>query len=245
MKRLHNYSQNFLRSPSLAKELLGHSKIKKTDTVLDIGAGSGVISSVLATRVSKVIAIEPEPKAAATLKRNLSRFDNVTIYGGDFLEMRLPQEKYSIFANIPFHISSAVIEKLIFADNPPQKIYLIVQRQFARKLESSKTHFTSQLGMLVSARYNVKIRKPLKRTDFWPHPAVDTVFLEMILKDEPLINIFDFEAYAKMTRECFSDPKKYLKLPLAKVGISPEKSPSMLTVEEWTELFKHSPYKKP
>ena len=65
MKRLAHYSQYFLRSPRLIKELVGHTSIKRTDTVYDIGAGSGVISSVLAGRSGSVVAIVFEPRMAA------------------------------------------------------------------------------------------------------------------------------------------------------------------------------------
>lgn len=241
MKRLHTHSQNFLRSPNLVKELLGHSKIKPTDTVIDIGAGSGVITSVLAQRVKKVIAIEVEGKTAEILRRNTEKYPNVTVYHGDFLSMKLPNEPYSIFANIPFHLSSPIIDRLIHTERPPQKTYIILQKQFARKLVATDNrYFTGQLGMLLGARYDVKIRKPLRKTDFWPHPAVDTVFIEIILKNEPLVDAENFSAYKNMTVECFSDPRKYTKLPLAKAGIKEGTKPSQLTVDQWVKLYQMS-----
>lgn len=244
MKRLHTYSQNFLRSPNLVKELLGHSKIKKNDTVLDIGAGSGVITSVLAARVSKVIAIEAEQKTAEVLKRNTAKYKNVEVVNKDFLKFDLPKEPYSIFANIPFHLSSPIINRLIDTEKSPEKTYLILQKQFARKLVASDNRFfTGQLGMLLGAKYDVKIRKPLRKTDFWPHPAVDTVFIEIKLRDQPRINESDLQNYKKMTIDCFSDPKNYRKLPLSKIGISPELKPSMLNIDQWVSLFKESNWK--
>ncbi len=237
MKRLHTHSQHFLRSPALVKELFGHSSIKSHETVIDIGAGSGVISAVLAQRVAKVIAVEVEPRTVEILKRNTNKFPNVTVYDKDFLSMPLPKEPYSIFANIPFHLSSPIIERLIFTDQPPTKAYLIVQRQFAKKLVSDKPEtFTSQLGMLLGARYEFKIRKPLRKTDFWPHPAVDTVFLEIKLRQTPLVAPEKFSAYQRMTQECFSDPKKYLALPLDSQGLA-DTPPSRTTIDKWVALF--------
>ena len=68
--RKHQLSQHFLRSPRLALFLIGHSNLKKRDTVIEIGAGSGVITGALAHRVKHVIAIEPDPETAKKLKQN-------------------------------------------------------------------------------------------------------------------------------------------------------------------------------
>ena len=66
-------SQHFLRNPRIALMLIGHSNIKKRDLVVEIGAGSGVITSALAHRVSHVIAIEPDHITAAKLRTNLTK----------------------------------------------------------------------------------------------------------------------------------------------------------------------------
>jgi 23S rRNA (adenine-N6)-dimethyltransferase len=239
MKRLHTHSQHFLRSPALVKELIGHSKLKKHETVIDIGAGSGVISSVLAGRVARVIAVEVEPQTANILRNNMRQFDNVTVHEASFLNMELPKEPYSIFANIPFNLSSPIVHRLIETDRPPRTAYFIFQKQFARKLVASDTtHFTGQLGMLLGARYEVKIRKPLRKTDFFPNPAVDTVFIEMVHRDTPLVPTKRFADYERFTVECFSDPTIYRKMPLAEAGISAERKPSQLSLEQWVNLFK-------
>ena len=73
MKRRHDYSQNFLRDPRFVRELIGHTDIKRSDVVYDIGAGSGVISSALAGRCKHVIAIELESKTADILQKNLEK----------------------------------------------------------------------------------------------------------------------------------------------------------------------------
>ncbi len=238
MKRLHTKSQHFLRRPDLVRELLRRSTIQPNETVIDIGAGSGVITSVLAQTVKRVIAIEVEPKTADILRQNMKKYENVEVYQGDFLSMSLPQGEYSIFANIPFHLSSPIVHRLIETDQSPRATYLIVQKQFGRKLVATDTtHFTSQLGMILGARYEVKVRKKLERTDFWPHPAVDTVFIEILRRDTPLIPATRFAAYRHFTEDCFSDPKKLAKLPLEKAGLPRDTKPSRLSLDEWVALF--------
>lgn len=180
MSRNHLMSQHFLRNPRLALILIGHSNLKKRDTIVEIGAGSGVITSALSHRVNKVIAIEPDSIAAAKLRTNLTKHGctNVEIIESDFLAYELPDNPYKVFANPPFHLSSAILHKLIEADNPPEAIYLILQKQFALKLLNNDRHYTSQLGLKLTKDYQTRIRLPLKPTDFTPPPAVPTVLFE-------------------------------------------------------------------
>jgi hypothetical protein len=186
--------QNFLRSPKLALFLIGHSSIKKRDLVIDIGAGSGVITSALAKRCKKVIAVEKDAETAKRLRENLARqnISNVEIFEGDFREMKLPDEPYKVFANPPFSLSAEVFYKLLNLENldgkickkegeaprRPEAIYLILQKQLALKLIITERHYMSQLGRLLAEDYATRIRLPLKPTDFTPPPKVPTVLFE-------------------------------------------------------------------
>ncbi len=238
MKRRADYSQNFLRSPKLVESLVARSTLKKDDVVYDIGAGSGVITSVLAPRVRQVVAIEYDPRVAKTLSHNMSAFPNVTVKIGDVMQMNLPTTPYKIFANIPFHLSSPIVQRFINSPTAPEAAYLIVQRQFGRKLIATDTsHFTGQLGMLLGAEYSVKIIKNLRKTDFWPHPAVDTVMVELIKRKQPLVPKNRLSAYSQFTIQCFSDPKKLAKMPLTVIGAEPGLSPSRLSLDRWVNLF--------
>jgi 16S rRNA A1518/A1519 N6-dimethyltransferase RsmA/KsgA/DIM1 with predicted DNA glycosylase/AP lyase activity len=238
MKRRADYSQNFLRSPKLVESLVARSTLSKDDVVYDIGAGSGVITSVLAPRVKQVIAIEFDPRVAKTLSHNMSNFSNVTVKIGDIMQMNLPTTPYKIFANIPFHLSSPIVQRFINSPTAPEAAYLIVQRQFGRKLiATDTTHFTGQLGMLIGAEYSVKIIKSLRKTDFWPHPAVDTVMVELIKRKQPLVAKNRLSAYSQFTINCFSDPKKLAVMPLTVIGAEPGLSPSRLSLDRWVNLF--------
>lgn len=238
MKRRADYSQNFLRSPKLVESLVARSTLTKDDVVYDIGAGSGVISSVLAKRVKKVVAIEYEPEAAKKLIHNMKEYPNVTVKIGDIMQLRLPTTPYKIFANIPFHLSSPIVQRFINSPMSPTAAYLIVQKQFGRKLiATDTTHFTGQLGMLIGAEYKVKIIKNLRKTDFWPHPAVDTVCVEMLKRPHPLVEKNRLSAYTQFTVECFSDPKKLAKMPLHRIGQETGISPSRLSLDQWVLLF--------
>lgn len=237
MKRLDTYDQHFLRSPRLVAELVGHTNIRKNDTVYDLGAGSGVITSVLARRCKHVVAVESEPQALKKLRENLAGDDTVTIVSSDILRLDMPTNPYKIFANIPFSLSAQVVRKFTAGNQPPKAIYLIVQKQFAFKLVPSDRHFTSELGAEIGALYAARIRKPLRRSDFTPPPAVDTVLLELKLREQPLVAADQLPAYRDFVKRCYAEQKFFQAQPRSTAGISPERKPSELTLEQWTQLF--------
>ena len=237
MKRLDSHSQNLLRSPRLVRELIGHSTIKKSDTVIDIGAGSGIISYSLSPRSKTVISYELDPRMVKKLKENLEGCDNVTIVEENFLEAELPSFPYKVFANIPFHLSSPILKKLTESSRRPQAINLIVQKQFGNKLLIDKEGFTGMLGAQVAPLYTARVRQRLQKSDYSPPPAVDTVLVELLLRDKPLVAEKRLEAYRDFIANCFADPKVFLKMPLADVGIVTGKKPSELSTDQWVSLF--------
>lgn len=198
--RKYQLGQHFLRSPRFALFLIGHSNIRKHDLVIEIGAGSGVITSALPKRAKTVYAIEKDKETAEKLRQNLQKCQNVEIFEKDFKDFELPNEPYKVFSNPPFDESAKVFYKLLnlkndngtireknSRENPtrkfPKSIYLILQKQFALKLIPTDRHYTSQLGYILQKYYDVKIKYPLKKTDFTPPPAVDTVLLEAKLRE--------------------------------------------------------------
>jgi len=238
MKRLDEYSQHNLRGQDFIKELIGHSNIKPTDLVYDIGAGTGAITMALSQKAKFVIAIEVEPLAAEKLHQNIDgKFPNVDIIERDFMEVPLPTKPYKIFSNIPFHLSSPIIHKITEDVNPPEAAYLIVQRQFANKLLPNYDGFTGALGMMIGPTFGVRIRRPLKRSDYTPPPAVDTVLIEIKRREEPFIPLDQMEKYRKFVEGCFSDPKIFKKTPQSKIGLKEGIKPSEMKLHQWVDLF--------
>lgn len=240
MARLHTHAQHFLASPELVLELIGHSNIRKNDIVYDLGAGSGVISAALAKRCRSVVAVELEPSALALLRRNTAELDNVRVVEADITDMDLPEGKYKVFSNIPFSLSSPIVKRLTSAPNPPTSIYLIVQKQFARKLIPSDQHFTSSLGAQIAPWWTGRIRRPLRRQDFTPPPAVDTVLIELKPYLEPLLESSERDKYQQFVDKCYARQKYFSSLERAALGINPERKPSELSPDQWVELYKHT-----
>ncbi|MGE5298439.1 MAG: ribosomal RNA small subunit methyltransferase A [Acidobacteriota bacterium] len=233
MKRdIKTHGQHFLRGSSFIAELVGHSNIRKNDTVLDIGAGSGAITAVLARRCKRVVAYEPEPIAARKLAENMRSRENVEIVAKDFLRTDLPEFPYKVFSNIPFHLSSKIVRKLVMAKNPPGAIYLIVQKQFAQKMLTGGNHFHGALGMAIAPWWVARIRRPLRKTDFTPPPNVDTVLLELKPHETPLLPRNQMAAYMEFVEQSYSEPVFY-----GKTGAPSGKKPSQLVVDEWVATF--------
>lgn len=237
MARFHVYAQHFLRSPRLVAELIGHSNVRKNDLVYDLGAGSGVIASVLARRAKRVVAVEVEPDALKNLRRNMKGFDNVEIIEQDMLNLEPPAEAYKIFSNIPFSLSAQVVRKFTSEARPPTSLYLIVQKQFARKLVPGDSHFTSSLAAEIGPWWAVRVRRPLKKTDFTPPPAVDTVLLEIKRRPNDLVPAEEVAAYRQFVMRSFAEQKYFRGLARDQAGLSPELRPSQLTLEQWLQLW--------
>ena len=240
MKRLAHYSQYFLRNPRFIAGLIGRTSISNDDMVLDIGAGSGIISSQLAKAADTVIAVEPEPRIAGKLRENMKEYPNVEVKEESILDLDLPGGRYKVFANIPFHLSSQIVRRLTEAGNPPEAMYLIVQKQFANKLLPDHAGFTGQLGMQVGPLFDITVLKRLRRTDYWPHPNVDTVLIAFERRLRPLVAPTDMAAYRQFVEKSFSTPKYFAKTARRKAGLPDDVKPSQMVLDDWIRLFEAS-----
>ncbi len=237
MKRKHTHGQHFLRNPAFVRQLIQKTSIGSTDTVYDIGAGTGIIASALAEVAHRVIAIEYDQQTADKLRLNLQGYANVQVVEGDFMTMDAPVAADKVFANIPFHLSSKIVRKLSEAATPPQSIYLIVQKQFAQKIVLHNQHFTGALGMMLGPIYEAKIVKQLQRSDYMPRPNVDTVLLALERRPQPLIAQPFMPDYRQLVEQSYHDPKVFAKTPRRASGIDELLKPSQLSLEQWVQLF--------
>ena len=235
--RKHTYDQHFLKDPKRVMELIGHSNIRKNDTVIDFGAGSGIISFALSRRCKDVVAIENEPDTLRKLKNNLHDIENVTIKEMDMLEYGLPTAKYKVFSNPPFSLTSLLVNKLCFANNPPVSTYLVVQRQFARKIIPSDDSFTSALGVQLYPYFTARVRLPLKKTDYTPPPAIDTVLLEIKTRQSTLLNAAEKTGFRNFVEKCYKDANFFENIS-KKYSRGTRNKPSELRADIWIDLYR-------
>ena len=238
-KRLPGLSQNFLRSPALVKRLLSRTKITKHDVVYDIGAGSGVVSDALAGVAQSVVAVEVDPRMVQKLHENMAKHANVQIQQADILKMPLPRTPYKVFANIPFSLSSQIVQRFTNAPHPPGAMYMIVQEQFARKLLPNNKGYTNQLAITAGVSWNVRVVQRLRPDDFYPRPNVPTVLLELTRRNEPFVPAEHHSQFIDFVIDAFTDPRILWRAPLHAAGLPALASPSSLTLPQWVTLFNY------
>jgi 23S rRNA (adenine-N6)-dimethyltransferase len=188
------YTQNFINNPELLKELVDKTKLNANSTVLDIGAGKGSITKVLAEKCAKVIAYEQDTYVAGILRSNVGDNPKVTIIESDFTRERLPKEPYSVFSNIPFNKTSAIINKLLFSNFPPDQAYFFVQKEAALRYMGFGEG--KLISLLLEPVFNVKIVHGFDKKDFEPAPSVNVVMIAFEKKRRPDIDEFNIGKYA-------------------------------------------------
>jgi 23S rRNA (adenine-N6)-dimethyltransferase len=242
------YTQNFLKDPRLVARLLNQSSITPGDTVYEIGPGKGIITSQLATRCQRLIAIEKDPRLAALLRQHFSASPHVTIHTADFLSYPLPQQPYKVFANIPFNITAAIIAKLTTAHHPPTDAYLAIQAEAAATL-LGQPHETLR-GILLKPWFAPEITHHFQRHDFTPAPRVDVVMLRLRKRGPPLIAPKHTQTYRDLIVYTFTSHQRALAATLKTlftgpqykhisktIGIPADTTPTALTFDQWLQLF--------
>lgn len=121
--------QHFLR-PDVARRLVNRAGVGPHDLVLDLGAGFGALTLLLAERAARVVAIERDPKLARRLSRRVP--DNVTVHVRAIEEMWLPRRPFRVVANLPFAGSNEVVRRLLARGVPLLGADLIVELGAAR-----------------------------------------------------------------------------------------------------------------
>ena len=149
-------SQNFLHNPKLIAKLIRNSSIGKSDTVVEIGAGSGIITNELLEIAKNVIAIEIDRKLCLYLKHKFKSDKKLRLINCDFLDYVLPITPFKVFSNIPFNITSAVLRRLISSNNFFEG-YLIIQKEAAKILGVKPTTLNEMIK-----RLNIDIREILE-----------------------------------------------------------------------------------
>jgi 23S rRNA (adenine-N6)-dimethyltransferase len=182
------YSQNFLQSRSLVEKLVRLSSIGKNDTVLDIGAGKGIITSELLKTAKRVISLELDNNLYTDLKNKFRNISNSNLVHENILYFKLPTNSFKVFSNIPFNITSDIIKKLTSNCNF-QEGFFIMQKEAARKFIGMPCDIkNSMVATLLKPWFELSIFWQFNRFDFSPTPNVDVVMLKIVRRCKPLIN---------------------------------------------------------
>jgi 23S rRNA (adenine-N6)-dimethyltransferase len=180
----YRVSQNFLTSAGTIRRLIARTTITGADRVVEIGAGKGHITRALLDICREVVAYEIDPTLCESLRRALGGIENFTLVPGDFLAARLPARgSYKVFSNIPFSITTAIIKKLAFAPNPPEEMWLVVEKGAAKRFLGAPRE--TAMSLTLKPFYDAEIAYHFLRADFHPMPSVDCVLLHLARKEAP------------------------------------------------------------
>ncbi len=254
IKPKKSLGQNFLIEPAGLNKVIDAAQLQAEDEVLEIGAGLGSLTYLLAQSVRQVVAVEIDKAVLPPLREALTNFENVQIIEGDILEKNpdeLMQGKdYVVVANIPYYISSAIIRHLMEAANRPKRVVLTVQKEVAERV-IARDGKMSLLSLSVQVFGQVSMAGVIPAGSFLPAPDVDSAVLKIELYPEPLIPLANEKVFFKIAHAGFSQKRKTLRNSLsgglgisalqveeilAKAEINPQRRAETLTIPEWNKL---------
>lgn len=191
-------SQHFLKA-ALAAELVRASGVASGDVVVDIGAGSGRITSELARVARRVVAVELDPALASGLR---GRWRNVEVIAGDAAALDLPREPFRVVANLPFDRTNELL-RMLFDDPrvPIVRADLVVEWGVAVKRTIPWPSNVS--GVVWHATYESLLARRLPPVAFEPPPSVAAGVVVFRRREEPLVSIDEIGAYRRFVSAGF------------------------------------------
>ncbi len=176
------YGQNYLVNSGIIEKITKAAELKKTDTVVEIGPGFGVLTLAMAKEVKKVVAFEIEKKLENYWEEKQKEFENVEIVWGDALnkiqDTSNKIQSYKVVANLPYQITSNILRVILESKNKPESITVMVQKEVAERI-CAKAGEMSLLAVSVQYFGEPKIITKVSKGNFWPSPKVDSAVLSI------------------------------------------------------------------
>lgn len=260
-RALHNHGlrgkkwlgQNFLVDPAAVLKIVDAAELTPADTVLEIGPGPGALTTQIAERAGRVIAVEIDADVLPVLRGTLASFENVTLIHGDILEQdiaALVPPPYKVIANLPYYITSAVLRHLLETRSRPTTLVVTVQREVAQRIVAAPDEM-SLLGVSVQFYGRPRIVTRIPPGAFRPVPQVHSAAVHIDCFDPLPWGKVDEELFFRVVRAGFGQKRKQLKNALAhglslpldgveaalvQAGIDSRRRAETLSVEEWVAL---------
>jgi len=261
LKRYHihpkkSLGQNFLVEPGGLMKVINAAELSGSEEVLEIGAGLGSLTYLLAQTSARVCAVEIDTHMLEPLAEALKPFSNVQIVAGDILKLDpaelVSSENYVVVANIPYYITSAIIRHLLEANLKPSRVILTIQKEVAQRI-LARDGKMSLLSLSVFVFGEPEIAGTIPAGSFFPAPDVDSAVLRIRLYPEPLIPPSQLDQFFKLAHAGFGQKRKTLKNSLSaglnlaagqiearllEANIEPSRRAETLSIAEWARLVK-------
>jgi 16S rRNA (adenine1518-N6/adenine1519-N6)-dimethyltransferase len=259
-------SQNFLADVDVLERILAEAGPTPGRAVLEIGPGLGILTGGLLDAGAAVIAVELDRGLAARLRERfaaaLARGEaepwapgTLRLIEGDVLDeslTRLCPPPYDVVANLPYHITSPILHRLLGEPPRPERLVLMVQREVAERIAAPPGKM-SYLSVFVQYHATVRIALRVPPAAFEPAPEVDSavIVVEPFPPDDRLDPAAEEELW-RLVQAAFRERRKMLhnvlarqlSMPgeavvaaLAEAGIDPDRRPQTLAVGEWLRLL--------
>lgn len=210
--------QNFLIASWVPEDIAAASGADRTCGVLEIGPGVGPLTCQLAQRAGKVAAVELDRDLFPILAETLADWDNVQVIEGDILKTDIPALVSQHFsgltpiacANLPYNITSPVLQKLV--DAPCfQSVTVLIQKEVAQRLSAPQGSPEGGAFSLFMQYYmEVEELFEVPRDQFLPAPKVDSAVLRCVRRQSPAVSVDDEDFFFKVLRGAFLLRRKTL-----------------------------------
>jgi 16S rRNA (adenine1518-N6/adenine1519-N6)-dimethyltransferase len=259
LRARHSLSQNFLADPDVLDAILAEAGPVPGRRVLEIGPGLGLLTSGLLDAGALVTAVELDRGLAAFLRERFApelEAERLRLVEGDALDQDLTTlvpPPYDVVANLPYHITSPILHRLLGETPRPERLVLMVQREVADRIAAPPGRM-SYLSVFVQYHARVRIAVDVPPEAFEPEPAVRSavIVVEPYPADDRLATVDDEDALWRLVQAAFRERRKMLhnvlsrQLPveparvtvaLETAGIDPDRRPQTLDVGEWLALL--------
>ena len=240
--------QNFLIDGNILRIIVGQADLRHDETVLEIGPGLGVLTTELVARAKRVVAIEKDLRLCAYLREHV---DGIELIAGDAVEVledprfRIPSP-YKVVSNLPYRISTPILERLVERADCPRTMVLTLQREVAQRLAATPRHKDyGALTVFTQLRYHVTIAHIVSPRCFYPAPQVDSAIVVLERRD-PRVQLRMGAPFRELVRAGFGQRRKMLKKLLVEFGdvdkafavaaISSTARAEELSIEQWITL---------
>ena len=221
--------QHWLTDRDVLAGIADLADIEPADTVLEVGPGLGTLTSELLRRAERVVAVELDEDLARKLPGQFPG-KNLEVVQQDILsyDLSVLPAGYVVVANVPYYITSKIIQLLTTSKNPPRTIVLLVQREVAERLAAAPGDM-SLLAVSAQVYAEVSLGDVVPAALFTPPPKVDSRVVVLRMRDEPLVPEAAQAPFWEVVRAGFSAKRKKLRSSISNgLHISKEEASDLL-----------------
>lgn len=254
--------QHFMTNPQTLARLADAASLTADDAVLEVGAGLGALTAVIADRARRVVAVEIDPALASALWVDFAEMPGVEVVEGDILALTPSElmgrdaDNYKVAANVPYYITSAIVRHLLEADAPPALVVLTVQREVADRMAAPPGDM-GVLSVSVQVYGQIETVGRVGPGAFYPPPEVESAIVRITPHPIPLLPPEMRDLFFRVVKAGFSQRRKKVKnslaaglhLPVEQVtawltdsGITPDRRAQTLSVMEWLAVARTVPF---